>query len=321
MEFYGLKKLSSSNHPERQEACPYSLERLIQTGKRSVRILQAYSSDSSDPVAIKLFPKDNQGESLQEFINEEAMIANLSHPHILKYHDTFSNALVKAPTGKLIEYSAIIMEFIQCGDLYGLVALKSFSEQLARTLFKQMISATKYMHNQELVHLDMKLENFMITLNEGVKLIDFETCYRIDKDIKIASRGTPGYRAPELLDGRVEDAKALDMYSLGVMLFTMVAGHPPYEEKHDNGKWKFDGYYEALRHDTGKFWRAHERTRENEGLESFSSEFKEIIESLLQVDANKRPSAHEIRRMRWYQREVFSNEDLEKELLIYFEAS
>jgi serine/threonine protein kinase len=320
MEFYGVKKLSSSN-PGQQEASPYSLERLIQTGKKSVRILQAYSADSSEPVAIKLFPKDSEGECLSEFINEEAMIANLSHPHILKYHQTFSSAFVKAPTGKFIEYSAIIMDYMQCGDLYGLVALKSFSEQLARTLFKQMISATKYMHNQELVHLDMKLENFMVTLNEGVKLIDFETCHRLDKDNKIVSRGTPGYRAPELLDGRIEDAKALDMYSLGVVLFTMVAGHPPYEEKHENGKWKFDGYYEALRHDIGKFWRAHERTREREGLESFSSEFKEIIESLLNVDANKRPSAHEIRRMRWYQREVFADEELEKELLVYFETT
>jgi len=317
MEFYGLKKISSPCS-DLHEACPYSLEQIIQKGKSSVRVIKAFAPETNETVAIKLFPKTVDGQCLQAFINEEKALEGLSHQHILNYREIYKDAIVKVETGKFVEYSAIVMDYVEFGDLYNLIFQKAFSEKLARSVFKQMITVTQYLHNQDLSHLDLKLENFLITPQEGIKLIDFESCQKITKNGKILAKGTPGYRAPEVLREEFEDPKTLDIYSLGVVLFMMVAGSPPYAESQENGKWKFDKYYEALRNDVKKFWGAHERYRVSEGKEAFSKEFKEMIESMLNVNAKKRPKIEELIRLNWFKGEMYTDKELEEELSQYF---
>jgi len=171
------------------------------------------------------------------------------------------------------------------------------------------------------LHLDLKLENFLVTPQEGIKLIDFESCQKLKKNGTIIAKGTPGYRAPEIINEDFQqDPKALDIYSLGVVLFMMVAGTPPYTETQENGKWKFDKYYDALRTDVKKFWGAHERHRIADGKEGFSKEFKEIVEGMLNVNASKRLKIEDLKRSSWLQGEVYTNKELERELNHYFMA-
>jgi len=315
MELFGLKKITSSCSGL-HEACPYTLQKVLQKGKCSVRIIKAIASETNESVAIKLFPKTKDGKCLQAFLSEQKAIANLSHPYILKYHDTFDDAVIESEDGNFVEYSAIVMEYIPQGDLHSVISKKPFSEKLARSVFKQMVTVVQYLHSQDLVHLDIKLENFLITAKDGIKLIDFEACQKYIKGGEsVLAKGTPGYRAPEVLKkDYLENPKALDIYSLGIVVFMMVAGTPPYVEQQENGEWKFDKYYETLRSDSQKFWRAHERYRLADGHGGFSEEFKTFVEAMIDENVNGRPKIEDLRRKSWFQGEVFTVDELQNEL-------
>jgi SNF-related kinase len=314
MELYALRRVSSTD-PDLHEVDPYSLEKAIHAGKSSMRILKAASSETKETVAIKLFPKHKDGKCMANFLNEERSASQLSHPHILKYFAFYQDALIQLGKDEFKEYSAVIMEYMPYGDLFGLVSQRHFSEKLARTIFKQILSAIKYLHDQGLAHLDLKLENILVDPKEGVKLIDFDACEPIKKGNKLSTiKGSPGYRAPEFLKGTLEDFTAGDIYSLGIVLFTLVVGNPPYNEVEKNGRFSFDKYYEVLTTDVKKFWKVHESYRETEGRPKLSKAFKEVVEAMLKEDPKKRPKICDLERFAWLQGETYTREELEAKL-------
>jgi len=133
------------------------------------------------------------------------------------------------------------------------------------------------------------------------------------------NKGSPGYRAPEISKGNSENLLAGDIYSLGVVLFIMVVGTPPYNEIEKNGKFVFDKFYEVLRTDVKKFWKAHESYRENDGRPKLTKNFKEMIEEMLKEDPKKRPTVVELERAAWLQGETYASEELETKLQSFFQ--
>jgi len=320
MEFYGLRRVSSET--ESQEVHPYTLEKAIHAGKSNIRILKAIDSASKETVAIKLFPKSKSRKSMPNFFNEERSASQLSHPHILKYHNFYEDAFIQLGKEEFKQYSAIVMEYVPYGDLFGLVSQRPFSEKLARTIFKQILSAIKYLHGQQLAHLDLKLENILVDPTQGAKLIDFDACEPVTighNNKATTNKGSLGYRAPEISKGNSENLFAGDIYSLGVVLFILVLGTPPYNEVEKNGKFVFDKFYEVMKTDVKKFWKAHESYRESDGRPKLSRPFKEMVEVMLKEDPKKRPTVVELERMAWLQGETYTEEELEMKLQGFFQ--
>jgi len=320
MELYGLRRVAS-NETASQEVHPYTLEKAIHAGKSNIRILKAIDSASKETVAIKLFPKSKSRKSMPNFFNEERSASQLSHPHILKYHAFYEDALIQLGKDEFKEYSAIVMEYIPYGDLYALVSQRPFSEKLARTIFKQVLSAIKYLHSEELAHLDIKLENVLVDVTGGVKVIDFDACEPVKQGTQTGSlnKGSPGYRAPEFVKGNVENLLAGDIYSLGIVLFILVVGTPPYNEVEKNGKFTFDKHYEVLRTDVKKFWRVHESYRESDGRPKLTKNFKEAVEAMLKEDPTKRPTVGELERMSWLQGDIYDEDEFEAKLKGFYQ--
>jgi len=320
MELYGLRKVSPKETAS-QEVHPYSLEKAIHAGKSNIRILKATDSASKETVAIKLFPKSKSRKPMPNFFNEERSASQLSHPHILKYHSFYEDALIQLGKDEFKEYSAIVMEYIPYGDLFGLVSQRPISEKLARTIFRQILSAIKYLHSQNLAHLDIKLENVLVDVMNGVKVIDFDACEPFKKDSQTSSlnKGSPGYRAPEFVKGNVQNLLAGDIYSLGIVLFIMVVGTPPYNEVEKSGKYVFDKHYEVLRSDVKKFWKVHENYRESDGRPKLSKNFKEVVEAMLKEDPSKRPTVNELERMSWIQGDTYTEDELEAKLKSFYQ--
>jgi len=320
MELYALKSDQHST-TDAQAMDNYSLENVIHPGKSNIRILKATTSGTKETVAIKLFPKQKDGKCMSNFFNEERSASQLSHPHILKYFAFYHDAAIQISKDQFKEYSAIAMEYIPYGDLFTLVSQRSFSEKLARTIFKQIISAIKYLHSQGLAHLDMKLENVLIDIKEGAKVIDFDACESVSNasNKSVTPRGSLGYRAPEIIKGTAQDFVLADIYSLGVVLFTMVLGIPPYAETEKNGKFYFDKHYDALRNDIKRFWKTHEGYREADGRPKLSKAFKDTLETMLKEDANKRPKISDLEKMAWLQGDTYSKSELEAKLKAYLQ--
>jgi serine/threonine protein kinase len=294
----------------------YTIRGLLGTGKNSVQIFKAISPVTHKTCAIKLFNKQSDDTISQDFIQEREVVKTLSHPNILTYFDFHQEVYYKIHArAPMKECSAIVMEYIPYGDLASLISKKPCSEKLARTLFRQMLSSLEYLHNEGYAHMDLKPENFLLN-SEGIKLIDFDVSQRIDDSKSRSVKGTLGYRAPEIARGDLQDTKAADIYSLGVVLFHMVAGMKPYDEVAvDFAGFAFDDYYRHLQRNPKVFWEKHNKNCQALN-DAFSEDFKDFIEALLQENYQKRPSIEDIKKMKWYEGEVYRASEIEAQIKI-----
>ena len=94
-----------------------------------------------------------------------------------------------------------------------------------------MISALKYLHDHRIIHRDLKLGNLFLNEKMEVKVGDFGLATKLDFDgeRKRTVCGTPNYIAPEVLDGKSGHSYEVDIWSLGVIIYTLIIGKPPFE--------------------------------------------------------------------------------------------
>jgi len=143
------------------------------------------------------------------------------HPNIITYHQVFED----------VAHLFIVMDHCGGGELFDRISRdQKFSEQKAANLFRQMTSALYYIHSLGIAHCDLKPENFIFaTADEDSKilLIDFGMAKIVQwRQYHKTINGTPYYIAPEVLSGKYNEA--CDMWSMGVILFVMVFGFPPF---------------------------------------------------------------------------------------------
>jgi serine/threonine protein kinase len=97
------------------------------------------------------------------------------------------------------------MEYVCCGDLLSFVRKRSkLNENIAKFIFKQIIEGLQYIHSQNIVHRDIKLDNILIDLQNNIKICDFGVSKQVKKgDVMHDQCGTPAYIAPEILKNQV----------------------------------------------------------------------------------------------------------------------
>lgn len=162
-------------------------------------------------------------EAIERFKLEARSARKLTHNHIVRIHDMFDL------DGKKI----ISMEYIEGENLKTLLARQStFTEDKVLTHLVQICEGLAYAHRLHVVHRDIKPANIMITDRNLIKITDFGIAKLLtDKQTKTATTimGTPLYMAPEQIQGGHIDHRC-DIYSLGIMLYELVTGQPPFHE-------------------------------------------------------------------------------------------
>ena len=146
--------------------------------------------------------------------------------------------------------------------------------------------ALKYCHSKCIAHRDIKLENILLDDHRNVKLIDFgfSTCIPNDKKVKMFG-GTPSYMAPENVNKTEYCGPPADVWACGVLLFTMLCGQFPYRGATDEELY-------------GKISRA-EYKMPPDVLSTLSSEAIDLIASLFNTNAERRPTAKELLNHSW----------------------
>lgn len=171
------------------------------------------------------------------------------------------------------------LEYCPGKELYEhLLALKRIPLDECTRLFAQIVSAIYYAHSLNCVHRDLKLENILLDKAGNAKLTDFGfTRECVSKSQLDTICGTTVYMAPELTERRSYDGFKIDIWALGVILYTMINGSMPFDEDDEvKTKWKI----------------VHEMPTINEDL--VSPDAKDLIEQLLAKDPNDRPSIEKI---------------------------
>jgi len=173
---------------------------------------------------------------------------NLDHKGCVKLIEDGKDGKVVKPSGRVIENLVyIVMEYVNGETLFDLNEnLNSngagMGENMGRFFMHQLIDAVEYMHQRGIIHRDLKPENILVDEQMNVKLADFGfSAYENINKLK-SYRGTMTYMAPEIKKGLQYKGSEVDVFSLGVVLFSIVRGLFPFAEAK-----KTDYFYNLIR--------------------------------------------------------------------------
>lgn len=136
--------------------------------------------------------------------------------------------------GFIVSY--IVVEYVDGGELFNfLVKNQRLSESTVMVLFRQIMSAVYYFQCINVCHRDLKPENILMTMEGKIKIADFGLAALSPKGYKLTtSCGSPHYAAPEVISGTSYDGRKADIWSCGVILFTLLAGRTPFDSEDIN---------------------------------------------------------------------------------------
>src|SRR5688572_17161581 len=179
-------------------------------------------------VAVKWLGSELADDALfRDLVRREAWAtARIKHPAVAAVYDYGE---VTSLDGQSLAY--VVMEMLDGESLSDRLQIGPVPWREAVTITAEVADALATAHDQSVVHRDISPDNVMLT-SSGLRVFDFGIAARIgepDDDATGSTFGTPAYVAPERLDGRPAQA-ATDVYALGVLLFEMLTGAPPYPE-------------------------------------------------------------------------------------------
>jgi serine/threonine protein kinase len=269
----------------------YTIGPLI--AKSKYKIKKIFAEDKEATFAVKLFKSRVLAvDTKTHWQREKQAYSKLQHNNILKMLDCFEyEKNLKYLNIPATNYG-IILEYCSKGDLYEYVARTGkFSETMAKVLFTKIINGLDHMHKNNFVHLDLKLENIFLDSNFEIKIADFDSCREANSLMEREFVGTTGYHAPEILQRIAFDGKKVDIFTVGVMLFIICAGNPPFARATNR-----DPYYKHIKNkDPQVFWGIWKNLLTFE----FSDDLKVLLISMLAEDPSKRPDISDILSSPW----------------------
>ncbi|KAK5855367.1 hypothetical protein PBY51_005470 [Eleginops maclovinus] len=219
----GLKR-----HHDGKVAGLYDLDKTLGRGHFAV-VKLARHVFTGEKVAVKVIDKTKLDPVARGHLFQEVRCMKMvQHPNVVRLYEVIDTAT------KLY----LILELGDGGDMYDCIMKHEggLTEEVAKCYFAQIVHAISYCHRLHVVHRDLKPENVVFFEKQGVvKLTDFGFSNRFQPGKTLnTSCGSLAYSAPEILLGDEYDAPAVDIWSLGVILFMLVCGQPPFQETNDS---------------------------------------------------------------------------------------
>jgi protein kinase X len=198
-------------------------------------------------------------KQVQHVKQEKDILMSISHPFIVNMVASFQDD----------RRLYMLMEFVNGGELFSYLRKEGrLSTEASRFYISEIVLAFNYLHDRNIVYRDLKPENILINSDGHLKITDFGFAKKIDSRTWTLC-GTPEYLAPEIIQSKGH-GKGADWWALGILLFEMIAGYPPFYDENP-----FGIYQKIL---TGKF----------EFSYHFNEASRSLISKLLVSDHSKR---------------------------------
>eukprot|EP01113_Clastostelium_recurvatum_P006206 TRINITY_DN12814_c0_g1_i3.p2 TRINITY_DN12814_c0_g1~~TRINITY_DN12814_c0_g1_i3.p2 ORF type:complete len:424 (+),score=104.72 TRINITY_DN12814_c0_g1_i3:1456-2727(+) len=208
-----------------------------------------------------------------EHINsEKTILTSIDHPFIVNLYKTYQDD----------RYLYMLEEYIIGGEMFShLRRAGRFSNEVARFYTAEIVLALEYLHNLNIVYRDLKPENLLIDSTGHIKITDFGFAKKVE-DRTWTLCGTPEYLAPEIIQSKGH-GKAVDWWALGILIFEMLAGYPPFfddnpfgiYEKILGGRIQFPGHFDPNAKDLIRKLLASDRTRRLGNLKGGAGDIKQ----------------------------------------------
>lgn len=207
-----------------------------------------------------------------EHINSEKQIlSSIRHPFIVNLYRSFQDE----------KYLFMLLEYVIGGEMFShLRRAGRFSNEVTRFYAAEIVLALEYLHSLNVVYRDLKPENLLIDHQGHIKITDFGFSKRVE-DRTWTLCGTPEYLAPEIIQSKGH-GKAVDWWALGILIFEMLAGYPPFfddnpfgiYEKILGGRIQFPSHFDANAKDLIRKLLAADRTRRLGNLKGGATDIK-----------------------------------------------
>ncbi|XP_068116865.1 serine/threonine-protein kinase 33 [Hyperolius riggenbachi] len=261
----------------------YTFGRKLGQGSFGV-VIEATHKESGKKWAIKKVNREKAGSSAVKLLEQEvSILKRVNHEHVIHLEEVFETP----------KRMYLVMELCEGGELREILQRrKRFSERETRYIIHSLASAIAYLHKNDIVHRDLKLENILVKSNESgedeemmvnIKVTDFGLAVQKGgvggENMLQATCGTPIYMAPEIINAH-DYSQQCDIWSIGVIMYMLLSGDQPFmatsEEK----------LFELIKKG--------ELTFCGSAWQSVSEAAKEVLQKLLRVDPAHRITANEL---------------------------
>jgi serine/threonine protein kinase len=185
-------------------------------------VYAAFDEQTERTVAVKIHPRCDSAQARADFLKEAQRTATVAHPSVVRVYDAgFDGA-----------EPYLVMELIEGQTVATRIAARgAMASRSALTIANRMLRGLIHIHEQDLLHGDLKPSNVFLTHDRQVKLIDFGISRRCaEPSDEHDVRGTPPYVPPEVILGEHADERS-DVYGVGLVLYAMLAGRSAYQQR------------------------------------------------------------------------------------------
>ncbi|CAR25664.1 hypothetical protein ZYGR_0A02290 [Zygosaccharomyces rouxii] len=208
---------SVKQEPQKRNQIQYQLKQVIGKGSYGV-VYKAINRKTQKLVAIKEVHYENDDE-LTDIMSEIDLLKNLNHINIVKYHGFIQKS----------HNLYIILEYCSHGSLKNYISRgNGLPESKAKVYVKQTLNGLNYLHEQGVIHRDIKAANLLLDSNNVVKLADFGVSTKVNTmTMAMTLAGSLNWMAPEIIGNRGASTLS-DIWSLGATVLEVLTGNPPF---------------------------------------------------------------------------------------------
>lgn len=272
----------------------YSLGPKLGEGSSAI-VREATRKGTSERFAVKIVRKANlEARDVEALLEEVTILRSLEHPNLIKVFE-----FLEEPRAYFV-----VMECVGGGELFDRIARKAgYTEKAARSVFRLLARTIDYLHDQDVVHRDLKLENLLLRDSGDdvtVAIADFGFAAKLSARRPHLTDycGTPNYMAPEIILAEPY-GKPVDMWALGVLTYILLGGYAPFSH---NNRMKLFGLIRKGQYQFDPQYWAH-----------VSEEAKDLIRGMLERDPGKRLTATQALQHPWVTQKdyILQQRDLE----------